>query len=186
MIALSPYSAHCGPLPYTRPSTTKSVPDTHRQLSGNFINNPAYQNFCRAASVESVLDNREKRMMKGKSLTFDLDNAGYDKSLPDVTDDAKLDVRDFSQDTNVLKVQSFSGNDFEEIPQFTQKNWAIVVIAGKGKLCTDMYKTSVDIWRCDIGPGTSFAYYCGLITLNLRPKVVRYSIPLFTHNEFTC
>lgn len=91
---------------------------------------------------------------------YELDNPAYDKSLPDITADAKFEWPDEDlkpENTNFIEVQpssETSQQNMERVPQFIQKNWAIVVVAGKGKLCTDLYQTSVDIWRCDIGPGT--------------------------------
>ena len=175
-ITLSPYSNHSGPVSYNRPSTTKSAPDSRHHGSSN--NNPGYQHFYRTASADSMLDVHEKRILKGKSLdlSFELDNPAYDKSLTDVTNDVRFEIssQEFASDsTSVIEVQPYRETSLtapEEVPQFHQKNWAIVVIAGKGKICTDLYKTSVDIWRCDIGPGTllttfipSFYHYLRLL-----------------------
>ena len=157
-ITLSPYSLHSGPVSYSRPLTAKSAPG-HTEINKN---NSDFQHFHRAASAESILDFHDRRLTKGKSLdlSYELDNPAYDKSLPDITADGKFewpgeDLR--PESTNFIEVQpsyETSQQNMERVPQFIQKNWAIVVVAGKGKLCTDLYQTSVDIWRCDVGPGT--------------------------------
>jgi len=162
MITLSPYSAHSGPLSYSRPLTAKSAPD-HTAVSSS---SPRFQHFQRAASAESFLDFHDKRLAKGKSLdlTFELDNPGYDKSIPDITKDPSWNWsgEDLQQDnTKFIEVKPCSDSSLqnvEQASQFVQKNWAIVVISGKGKLCTDLYQTSVDIWRCEIGHDVGMQY----------------------------
>ena len=160
MITLSPYSAHSGPLSYSRPLTAKSAPD-HTTVSSS---SPRFQHFQRAASAESFLDFHDKRLAKGKSLdlTFELDNAGYDKSIPDITKDPAWNWsgEDLQlANTKFIEVKPCSESSLpnvEQASQYVQRNWAIVVLSGKGKLCTDLYQTSVDIWRCDVGHGTYF------------------------------
>ena len=159
-ITLSPYSVHSGPISYSRPLTAKSAPDR----TGLSNNHHSFQHFHRTASADSILDFCDKPLIKGKSLdlTYELDNLAYDKSFPDITVDAKLERpgEEFETDSaRVIQVQPSSETslqNMEHVPQFIQKNWAIVVVAGKGKLCTDLYQTSVDIWRCDIGPGINY------------------------------
>ena len=99
-------------------------------------------------------------MMKGKSLdlSFELDNGGYDKSFPDVShgqsDEALNTDLQMSSDRYVINVLPHDETSLQlEMPTVVHDNWAIFIIGGKGKQSTDLYKISVDIWRCDIGQG---------------------------------
>ena len=154
---MNPYSLHSGQLKSGRPVTTKSAPDANNYLR---CDNPEWSNFQRVQSADSILDYHTKRVIKGKSLdlTFELDNDGYERSCPDVSYDT-ADV--FSYDSNepsdyvTRTVGDMSETSLrqEDDNGASHNVWGIVVIGGKGKHSADMYKTTVDIWKCDIGPG---------------------------------
>eukprot|EP00112_Aurelia_sp_Birch-Aquarium-sp1_P002510 Seg1278.10 transcript_id=Seg1278.10/GoldUCD/mRNA.D3Y31 product="Ras guanine nucleotide exchange factor F" protein_id=Seg1278.10/GoldUCD/D3Y31 len=179
-VVLNPYSAHCGPLPISRPTTTKSAPDTRDNRLRR--NSPGFNPFPRVASADSILDYPTKRMIKGKSLdlSFELDNGGYDKSFPDVSHGQSDEILNtdlqMSSDRNVINVLPYDETSLQlEMPTVVHDNWAIFIIGGKGKQSTDMYKTSVDIWRCDIGQDVGSHYQIKPITrkeqqVDTRPR----------------
>ena len=159
-IVLNPYSAHIGRL---RPSTTKSAPDEH--FTGLRSFHPVRQQFTRTGSVDSILDYHEQRICKGKSLdlSYELDNPGYDKSFPDIPNEDDIETllttgHSTMDSSRVVQVKPYGDSDsqsWEEGKPYHQSNWSVIVIGGKGKYSADLYKSSIDIWKCDIGPGTS-------------------------------
>ena len=42
---------------------------------------------------------------------------------------------------------------FQEETKTKRKDWAVILIDGRGKQSAEIFKTSVDVWRCDIGLG---------------------------------
>eukprot|EP00794_Sanderia_malayensis_P003509 gene3509-4009_t len=132
-----------------------------------------------AESLLSTTDYHQKRLMKGKSLDlqFIVDNDGFEGSFVDVNtnefdnDNKCYDMWSANTTLGDLNRHDYEGRaigdpaqqlaasqrQFDEVSTATtattanRMNWAVIVIGGKGRLSSDMYKTTVDIWKCDIG-----------------------------------
>ncbi len=156
---MNPYSIHSGLVRVSRPNTTKSAPDSTNYdrlaRNGSGLSH-------RVASADSIIDYHQRRVVKGKSLDLQLqlDNDGYDRSFPDVScdemDNHNFWSSEFSTESDINNdcgaaetsfVQSAGASGTDHI------NWGIIIIGGRGKHSSDMYKTTVDIWKCDIGQG---------------------------------
>ncbi len=149
-VVLNPYSVHSGSIRPNRHNTTKSAPSgkTYNRLG----NNSPVQ---RVGSAESILDYHQNRIVKGKSLDLQLqlDNNGFERSCPDVSDETDFNPMSDQTCDSVGRADETSFFQQTKASSTQRNDWAFIIIGGKGKHSADMYKTTVDIWKCDVGNG---------------------------------